>query len=103
MERPMAERIITESAWDEEFVPIHDSPLELDAPLVKAVDAHHVWTACDTGSGSSVICNGFHRFNRFGYWITLNPWSDGEVVVVDLDDNEGDENEEDEDSGAANR
>ena len=75
--------IITEAAWEERFGPFHQSegPLDLDAPIVSAVDVRHVWTQCSNHNGS-VIYSGLVRVNREGFWLTLRPW-DEELTVCD--------------------
>jgi hypothetical protein len=82
----MSERaltIITESEWDTQYEPINQSPIDTDAPLIKATDPHHVWTQCESGSDDpDTVYTGIRRVNRVGFWITLKPWQDDRQVAV---------------------
>jgi hypothetical protein len=56
--------------------------LDLDSPIVRATDCHFVWTECSDSEGGWIALPGFEIVNRSGYWLSEQPWEDGDQVVV---------------------
>jgi hypothetical protein len=50
--------------------------------FVKAQTNNRIWTFQDGDYGDLIITNGYHLFNRIGYFVTRVPWED--YVVVEL-------------------
>lgn len=45
----------------------------------------HVWTLVENDDGDLVICEGYHRVNRMGYFLTGMPAEAGVQYIVTLD------------------
>jgi hypothetical protein len=86
-ETTMKSVTLSETEWNEQYEPIHESPLETDAAIIQAIDMHFVWTQTESGSDDPDTAHtGIRLANRVGYRITLKPWRDDEEVVVTLGD-----------------
>jgi len=68
--------------WTNRYGSLTDEVLDLDSPIVRATDCHFVWTECSDSHGGWVALPGFEILNRSGYWLSEQPWEDGDQVVV---------------------
>jgi hypothetical protein len=82
--------------WDDQFGALHNEVLNLDSPVVRATDCHFVWTECSDDEGGWIALPGFETVNRSGYWLSEQPWQDGDQVVVRIAHPSGDEEAEEE-------
>lgn len=56
--------------------------------FVRKQEPHTIWTFHHGDNNCSYISSGYHLFNRLGYFITANPWNDGEdIQIVTQEDN----------------
>ena len=70
--------------------------LDLDCPIIGSVDHHHVWTECSDSQEGWIALPGFEIVNRSGYWLSEQPWEDGDQVVVQIAHPSEDEESEEE-------
>ncbi len=80
--------------WDDRFGAVHTEVLDLDSPIVRAVDPHFVWTECSDFAGGWIALPGFEIVNRSGYWLSELPWTDGDQFVVRIAEPSEDEEDE---------
>ena len=82
--------------WWDKFQPMKNHLVKEDTVLfetygeesayVYSIDPHFVWTEMDGDDGGIYIVEGRHFVNRIAYYVTRNPWLDGEsydICVVD--------------------
>ncbi len=53
--------------------------------FIRSFDRRRVWTIIDNNDGQTFIVSGLRWVNRLGYIITENPWPDGHLIEVNLD------------------
>lgn len=88
---------MTYEEWSEKYKPIQndaDKNASFDGCLFETYQPHlgevmnanqkHVWTLVEV-DGVMYICQGFHRVNRVGYFITKEP-STGNLKPIQLED-----------------
>lgn len=72
------------TVFTEKFCPVEQSPDNFlfetygeDYEIVKNTDPNYIWTVMDC-DGKLYIVPGWHWVNRMNYFITKNPWSEGQ-------------------------
>ncbi len=87
---------MTEKEWEEKYRPVKNH-LVANAPrrgdmfetfgeeleFVRQQNYRHIWTWID--DEGDWIVSGLHLVNRIGYFITEEPWQDGELIQVAMD------------------
>jgi hypothetical protein len=68
--------------WADRYGSLNDEVLDLDSPIVQNLDPHFVWTECSDSESGWIALPGFEIVNRSGYWLSEQPWQDGDQVVV---------------------
>jgi len=59
--------------------------MRLSSDVLDPAGPLKVWTLVENDDGDLVICDGYHRVNRMGYFITAKPADAGVQYVVTLD------------------
>jgi hypothetical protein len=75
-------REISWKEWVDRYGSLNEEVLGLDSPIVQNLDPHFVWTECSDSESGWIALPGFEIVNRSGYWLSEQPWQDGDQVVV---------------------
>ena len=83
---------LTYEQWEEKYLPITNyitnegfayETYGDEVNHVAQQDEHYIWTEMDGDNGVYLV-NGFHYVNRIQYYITTNPWSEGDDVCITI-------------------
>jgi len=86
---PLGEEVvISYKEWEEKYLPINDVMFDfVDEATDTAGDSpdsiKYIWTAVDNNPNSVYldVLPGIRVFNRLGFYVTSNPWTDIDTVV----------------------
>ena len=71
--------MISWDEWEDTYLPTTPVALELE-DIPDTTLPCYVWTMVDGDGRYANLWNGYHRFNRLGYFITEKPWSEDVFV-----------------------
>jgi hypothetical protein len=84
------QQVIDFTDWVETYKPLNDNNGEVkvydthsDWDFISTVNPYKVWTLVDSNEVEPVIVNGRAFVNRLEYYVTLQPWSEGDEIAVD--------------------
>ncbi|MEA2037073.1 MAG: hypothetical protein U9O94_06165 [Nanoarchaeota archaeon] len=75
---------LTIEEWEEKFIPIFNTllpPHKEDFDFLNKQDPHHIWTGSVSGD-QLVVIEGYHLYSEVMYFITKNPWTEGEQYMI---------------------
>ena len=84
---PIKDSIISYKEWEEKYIPIgdiHDSIEDAADTAGRSNESiNYIWTVVDNNPNSvyADVLPGIRLFNRLGFYVTSNPWTDIDVVV----------------------
>ena len=74
--KPKANHLVEGASFqDEDGVGIMFETYGVEVDYVKTNSHKHIWTYIDE-DGEGYIIAGWHLFNRIGYFVTTEPWTD---------------------------
>jgi hypothetical protein len=82
------EIVISYKEWEEKYIPIGDIYDYVDDAMDTAGHSQdsikYVWTVVDNNPNSvyADVLPGIRYFNRLGFYVTSNPWTDIDTVVT---------------------
>ena len=77
----MSQDSITWDEWEATYKPTTDFEIELE-DIPEGTSPHNVWTMIDGEGRYLDMMNGYHYFNRLGYFVTEVPWNEDEEIYI---------------------
>lgn len=79
----MEDNLISWSEWEEKYVPTTDVMFDFYEDIPMLPSPQHLWTVVDNNPNAVYldVLPGRRLFNRLGFFVTEQPWTDEDMVV----------------------